>query len=118
VLANAWYLVMTLLSIGATGPVFAGDFGLVFFWAGIAMWAADAWFGLVTFRLGVVSRWGALALVAGAALAGTGIDRLGLTSTIFGTLSQVGIAMVGIGWILLGIDVATRRLPAAPSADR
>jgi hypothetical protein len=112
VLANAWYLAMMVLANGRPQP-FAGDFGLVFFAAGVAMWLADAWFGVVTFRLGVVTRWGALALAIGSLLAGTGIDRLGLTSTIFGPLSQVGIVLGGIGWILLGLDVATRRRPAA-----
>jgi hypothetical protein len=107
-LANAWYLAMMVLATGRPQP-FAGDFGLVFFAAGVAMWLGDAWFGVVTFRLGVVTRWGALALAIGSILAGTGIDRLGLTSTIFGPLSQVGIVLGGIGWILLGLDVATRR---------
>ncbi len=110
-LANAWYIVMMILATGRLHP-FAGDFGLVFFAAGVAMWVTDAAFGLVTLRLGVVTRWGALALAIGSVLTGTGIDRLGLTSTIFGPLSQVGIVLGGIGWILLGLDVATRRRPS------
>jgi hypothetical protein len=110
-LANAWYLVMMILATGRLHP-FAGDFGLVFFAAGVAMSLTDAAFGLVTLRLGVVTRWGALALAIGSILAVTGIDRLGLTSTIFGPLSQVGIVLGGIGWILLGLDVATRRRPS------
>jgi hypothetical protein len=111
-LANAWYLVMVVLAIGRPHP-FAGDFGLIFFFAGAAMWLGDAWFGLVTLRLGLVARWAALALAIGSLLAFTGMDRLELTSasnpTIFGPLSLGGIALNGIGWILLGIDVATRR---------
>jgi hypothetical protein len=112
VLANAWYLVMVVLSLGGTG-----GFGLVFFWAGVALWISVAWFGLVTFRLGTVTRWGSLAVAIGAALTLTGIDRLGLTSTIFGQLSQVGIVTMAIGWILLGADVATRGMATARSAD-
>ena len=107
-LANAWYLAMMVLATDRPQP-FAGDFGLVFFAAAVAMHLTDAAFGLVTLRLGVVTRWGALALAIGSVLAFTGIDRLGLTSTIFGPLSQVGIVLTGIGWILLGWDVATRR---------
>ncbi|MDQ2933707.1 MAG: hypothetical protein M3R49_01790 [Chloroflexota bacterium] len=110
-LANAWYLLMMILATGRLHP-FAGDFGLVFFAAGVAMSLTDAAFGLVTLRLGVVSRWGALALAIGSILAVTGIDRLELTSTIFGPLSQVGIVLGGIGWILLGLDIATRRRPS------
>ena len=110
-LANAWYLAMMVLATGRPQP-FAGDFGLVFFAAGVAMWLTAAAFGLVTLRLGVVTRWGALALASGSVLAFTGIDRLALTSTIFGPLSQVGIALAGIGWILLGLDLATRRRPS------
>lgn len=112
-LANAWYLAMVVLAIGRPQPVGAGDFGLVWFFAGVAMWLTDAAFGLVTLRLGVVTRWGALALAIGSVLAIIGIDRLGLTSptnpTIFGTLALAGIVLSGIGWILLGIDIATRR---------
>jgi hypothetical protein len=101
-LANAWYIAWLVLS-----P--AGQFGFIGFYAGVAVWLADAWFGLVTLRLRVVSRWGAVALVIGSVLAATGIDRLGLTTTIFGALSQVGGVLNGLGWILLGVDVATRR---------
>lgn len=112
-LANAWYVATVVLAIGHPNP-FGGDFGLVYFAAGLALWLTDAWFGLVTLRLGVVTRWGALALAIGSVLAITGIDRLGLTSsdnpTIFGPLSLVGIALNGIGWILLGLDVASRGL--------
>ena len=118
ILANALYLAMTLISTGRTGPVGAGDFGLAYFFVGAAMWLSDAAFGLVTLRLGAVTRWGALALAVGSVLAFTGMDRLELTSTanptIFGPLSLLGIALNGIGWILLGIDVATRRR-AAPT---
>jgi len=41
------------------------------------------------------------------------MDRLELTSatnpTIFGTFALAGVALNGLGWILLGLDVATRR---------
>lgn len=111
-LANAWYLAMMILAIGRPQPS-AGDFGLVWFFAGVAMWLTHAAFGLVTLRLGMATRWGALALTAGSLLALMGIDRLGLTSadnpTIFGTLALVGIVLNGLGWILLGVDIATRR---------
>lgn len=111
--ANAWYLTMVVLAIGRDSP-FSGDFGFTWFVAGMAMWLADGWFGLVTLRLGAVSRWGALALAVGS-LAIFGLDRLGLVSAsgtnpnIFGSLSLAGIALNGIGWVLLGLDVAMRR---------
>ena len=111
--ANAWHIAMIVLAIGRTEPIGAGDFGLVYFWASLAMWLTDAWFGIVTLRLGVVSRWGPVALAIGSVLAVTGMDRLGLTSpdnpTIVGPLALAGIALNGVGWILLGLDVATRR---------
>lgn len=111
-LANAWYLAMTLLAIGRPQPS-AADFGLVWFYAGVAMWLADAAFGIITLRIGVVARWGALALAIGSPLALAGIDRLGLVSaedpTIWGPLALTGAALNGIGWILLGLDVATSR---------
>jgi hypothetical protein len=112
VLANAWCLAMVVLALGSPQP-FASDFGLVYFFAAEAMLLTDALFGLVTLRLGVVTRWGALALAIGSVLATTGNDRLGLTSaenpTIFGPLALAGIVLSGAGWILLGLDVATRR---------
>lgn len=115
VLANAWYLVMVFLSVLRTGPIFGGAFGLVLFWAGLALWLTTALFGAVTLRLGAVTRLGALATTAGALLTLTGIDRIGLVSeaspTIFNTLSQVGIITLAVGWILLGVDVAMRRTP-------
>ena len=114
--ANAWYLAMVVLATGRPSP-FAGEFGLVFFWAAVAMWLTDAAYGAVTLRLGLVTRWGAAALAIGSALAFTGMDRLALTSpanpTIFLPLSLIGIALNGLGWILLGVDVATRRVIAA-----
>jgi hypothetical protein len=117
VAANALFLIMVVLSLSRTAPV-AGDFGLALFWISVAMWLSDAWFAIVTVRLGVMAKWGPLALAIGSALAVMGIDRLGLTSganpTIFGTLSQIGIVLNGVGWILLGLDVATRRRPTAP----
>ena len=116
VLANAWYLSMVVLATGRPSP-FTGEFGMVFFWAGVALWLADAAFGVVNLRLRAVTRWGALALAVGSVLAFTGIDRLGLTSvanpTIFGPIALIGIALNGLGWILLGVDVATRRVIAA-----
>ena len=114
--ANGWYLVMILLAIGRDSP-FSGDFGFVWFLAGMSMWLADGWFGLVTLRLGAVSRWGAIALAVGS-LAVIGIDRLGLVSAsgtnpaIFGSLALGGAALNGLAWVVLGIDVATRRRPS------
>jgi hypothetical protein len=121
-LANAWYLAMTMLASDGRQP-FAGDFGLVYFFAGLAMWLTDAAFGFVTLRLGVVTRWGALALAVGSLLVITGIDRLGLTSpanpTIFEPIALAGGVLNGIGWIVLGIDIATRgtRAGNAPAKE-
>jgi hypothetical protein len=118
VLANAWYLALTVVVVSAPGKLVPGDFGPMYFFAGLAMWLTDAAFGLVTIRLGVVPRWGAIALAIGSVLAITGMDRLELVHdnpTIFGPLSLVGIILNGLGWILLGLDVATRR--RAPDAQ-
>lgn len=122
ILANAWYLVMSVLSIGR--PVYPepdADFRPIYFYAGIAMWLTDAIFGLVAFRLGVVSRIAALVLAVGAIVGGSGIGGLAGTfpwlSGIVAFLAPFqlwGIVLVGAGWILLGIDVAFRR--RAPDA--
>jgi hypothetical protein len=117
ILANAWYLSMVVLSIGRADP-FAGDFGLAFFYAALALWLADAVFGGVTLRLRAVAPWGPLALAIGSVLAFTGIDRLALTSvtnpTIFGPLSLIGVALNGVAWILLGLDIVSGGRLAVP----
>jgi hypothetical protein len=122
ILANAWYLAMTVLLVSQPGQPGPGDYGILYFFAGLAIWLTDAAFGFVTLRLGVVTRWGALALAIGSVLAIVGMDRLELTSqsnpTIFGTLALAGIALNGIGWILLGIDVATRRRASAAQPQK
>lgn len=90
------------------------------FWSGAALWLGSAAFGAVTALIGAVSRIGGWAVAIGSLLALTGIDRLGLVSqmspTIFNTVSQVGIVTMGVGWILLGLDLAVRRVTTQPSS--
>jgi hypothetical protein len=121
VLANAWSLGWFLFGMTRERPS-AGDFGLVGFYAALASWLADAWFGLVALRIRVLWMPATLALAVGALLAITGIDRLELTSeanpTIFGPLSLVGIALVGVAWVLLGTQIAMgRALPRVTAVD-
>jgi hypothetical protein len=105
--STAWII----LSIGRDRP-FAGDFGLAGFYAGLGLWLAHAWYGIVALKIGVVWRWPALVLVVGSLLAITGMDRLDLTSpanpTIFGPLSLLGIALNGIAWVLMGLEIVAR----------
>jgi len=122
ILANAWYLVMIILSIGR--PIYPEpdpEFRLVMFYAGLAMWLSDAAFGLVALRFGAVSRWAAAALMVGSLLALSGMDRLelvrGALAWIFVPLSQVGIALNGLAWIALGLGLLRlQRLPIDPAA--
>lgn len=114
VLANAWYLALTVMAVSLPGQVGPGDYGQMYSSAAVALWLTDAAFGLVILRLGVVSRWGGLALAIGSAFTFTGMSHLGFTFAdsplIFGlALPQVGIILNGLGWILLGLDLATRR---------
>jgi hypothetical protein len=110
VLANGALIAWILLAQGRERP-FAGEFGLVGFWVGLAAWLADGWFGVVALRLGVAWRPAALMLAVGSVLAIAGMDRLGLTSaanpTIFGSIGLTGIALNGLAWVLLGFDIAT-----------
>jgi len=119
IVANGWYIAWILLAAGRERP-FAGDFGLVGFWVGLAFWLADAWFGVIALRLGVLWRWAAIALVVGSVLAILGIDRLGLTSaanpTVFGPVALTGIALNGTAWVLLGLELAVPRLRGRPSS--
>ena len=104
---------MGAISAAFSIPVGPGTFGVVYFWAGLAWWLADAVFGFVALRLGGWARLGALALAAGSVLAITGMDRLELTTrdnpTIFLPLSLTGIALNGVGWIVLGLWLVSRR---------
>jgi hypothetical protein len=105
---------MVILAIGRPRfPEPDPEFRPIFFYAAIVLWLTDAAFGFVAARLGAVSRWAALALGFGSLLALLGVGGLGFTTGPFATiivpLSLVGIGLVGIGWVLLGIDIATRR---------
>jgi hypothetical protein len=118
VVANGGYLVMTVLAIGRPQfPQPDPDFRLVSFWVGAAMWWADAALGIVVVRSGGLARWGGLALAVGSVLAFLGMDRLELVSgplhAVVVPLALAGITLNGIGWILLGLDLATRRGAAA-----
>jgi hypothetical protein len=117
IVANATHLVLSIVAATRETP-FAGDFGVLYFGAGLAMWLSDAWFGFVTAHLDARTRWGAVCLAIGSLLAILGMDRLKLTSpgnpTVFGPLALTGIALNGLGWILLGIDLVRR----APEATR
>jgi hypothetical protein len=121
ILANACYLVMVIVSVGR--PQFPDpdpEFRGVFLWAGVALWWADAAFGLAALRLPALARWGGLALAIGSVGAFAGMGHLQLLDGdfgwFFGPASQIGIALNGIGWIILGLTVATGRRPIAAGA--
>lgn len=121
ILANAWYLAMVVLSIGRPQvPEPDPDFRLVGFFAGAAMWLADAAFGAVALRDRTVARAAALALAIGSVLAFTGIDRLELVSGELGWLftpaALAGVALNGVAWILIGIELVRRHGGVAPGA--
>ena len=117
--ASAASLAATLL-LGAVVAFFLGTVlfveppSIITFWSEVALWLGAAAFGAVSVWIGAVSRIGGLAVTVGSLLTLTGIDRLGLVSvaspTIFNALSQVGIATMAIGWIVLGLDLAMRRV--------
>lgn len=120
--ANAWGLAMSATSAMLSIPVGPGTFGLVYFWAGLAWWLADAVFGFVALRVGGWARLGGLALGVGSLLAISGMDRFELTTrdnpTIFGPLSLTGIALNALGWIVLGLWLLTRRVATdSPRAE-
>ena len=117
--ANAWYLVMVILSIGRPQfPEPDASFRPILFYAAIALWLTDAAFGLVAAKLGVVSRWAALAVAIGSLLALTGVGGLGFTTgalrSIVEPLSLAGMVVLGAGLVALGIELASRsEAPAA-----
>lgn len=114
VLVHTWYLAMTILALDRPVPPEGdADFRLIWFWAGVAMWWADTAFGVVALRFGGLARLGGAAVTVGSVLAFLGMDRLELVvgpyKDVVVPLSLAGITMLGVGWILLGLDLATRR---------
>lgn len=118
IVANAAYLAFTLKLVALPGDLGLGDYQPInlFILTAAAMWLSDAWFGLVTMRLGVLSRWSALALVVGSIAAFAGMGNFGLapSGSVAETIILGGVALQGLAWILLGLDVAFRRRPATP----
>lgn len=121
ILANAWYLVMLLLSIGR--PVYPEpdpQFRQISFYAAIALWLSDAAFGLVALRIGVALRWAALALLVGSLGAFSGIGGLPFMTGPFAAIvlpfSQIGIALNGLAWIAFGVSLfRPQRIPIGPA---
>lgn len=117
IVANAAYLVMTVLAIGRPQfPEPDPEFRLVFFLVGATMWWADAAFGLAVTRLGGLARLGGVALAIGSVVAFLGMDRLVLVSAaleaVVMPLALAGITLNGIGWILIGLELAIPRREA------
>jgi hypothetical protein len=118
ILANGWYLVMELLSVGRPQPP-EGDyeFRLIADYAAAAMWLSDAALGLVIWRTGSAMRRIGFALALGSVFAFGGMGRLELVSGdyawFFLPAALTGIAVNGLAWILLGLDTVTRRRPAS-----
>jgi hypothetical protein len=119
VVANALYLLLIVRAVGQPGEIGPGDYQpiVLFGFVGAAMWLSDAWFGVVTFRLGVVSRIAALALVVGSLFAFIGMGIFGFvqSGTAFETIVLGGVAVHGLAWVLLGLDVALRRRQGPPT---
>jgi len=84
----------------------------------VAMWLSNAWFGLVTLRLGVMNGWSAFTLMIGsiAAFAGMGYFGLAANGTLGETVKMTLMALHGLAWVLLGLELAFRRRPA-PTAS-
>ena len=120
VVANAAYLVFTFLLVAKPGQLGGGDYhpATLFAVSAAAMWLSDAWFGFVTFRLGVLNRWSALALFVGSLAAFTGMGYFGLApnGSVMEKVILTLMALHGLAWILLGVEVALRRRPAPPAA--
>lgn len=113
IVANVAYTVLIVRAVAQPGEIGPGDYQPVnlFIYVGASMWLSDAWFGLVTLRLGVLNRWSALALIVGSILALLGMSNFGLQQpgTLVETVILGGIAVHGLAWVLLGLDVALRR---------
>ena len=122
VLANAWYLVMTVVATTVARP-FAGDFGLVYFWAGVAMWLAGfgAWVS-PSFAVRGSGRWDPSLLVSvpcSPSSGWTGWDsrppRAGRSSASWRSSGSSSTALAGSSWgsssRSLNVSARSRALP-------
>lgn len=124
VLGNAWYLVMIVFGNGRPQfPEPDPEFRQVFFVAAIVLWLGDVLFAFVALRLGAVSRLASLAVAVGSLVAFLAMGALGDRIPWLAGLIELtapvhlwGVALLGIGWVLLGIDLTTRRRPGPTPA--
>jgi hypothetical protein len=120
VVANAAYLLFTVMLVAQPGELGPGDYQPVglFILTAAAMWLADAWFGLVALRVGILNRWSALALLVGSIAAFVGMGNFGLapSGSLMEKVILIGVALHGFAWVLLGLELALRRRPA-PTAS-
>ena len=118
ILANAWHMAMSVMFVTRPQPPEPDpEFRPLYAIAANTMWASNAAFGLVALRLGVVSRRGTIVLTVGSLLAATGVSG-NLSRELADALTPLtvaGVVMVGVAWILLGIEIATRRRTALGS---
>ena len=79
------------------------------------MWLSDLWFALVTFLLGVLMRASAAMLALGSvgAIAGMGVFGEVVPGSPYEMAIFAGFFLLGLGWVLLGLEIALRRRPAA-----
>ncbi|HUS20954.1 MAG TPA: hypothetical protein VMZ66_02960 [Aeromicrobium sp.] len=115
--SNLAYLVLIIRAVAEPGEIGAGDYQPVgmYIVVGAAMWLSNAFFGLITFKLGVFSRLSSIALVISSILALLGMSYFGLQQpgTISEQVIQIGIAVHGLAWILLGLEVSFKRRVSA-----
>lgn len=119
VLSNATYLVFVLLQFTVPWQL-GGEFthpANLWEMSAVAMWLSDAWFGLVTLRLGVMNGWSAFTLMIGsiAAFAGMGYFGLAVKGSLGETIVLTLMALHGLAWVLLGLEVALKRRSASPT---
>jgi hypothetical protein len=116
VLANAWHMGMSVLFVTRPQPPAPDpEFRPLYAIAANTMWVSNALFGLVALRLGVISSRGTVVLTVGSLLAATGVsgNLSHELSDALASFTVAGVVMVGVAWILLGIEVATRRRAVA-----
>jgi hypothetical protein len=121
VISGVWNAAIVILSFGVPNP-FSGTYGLIGFFAAIALWGSAMVYGIAVLRMGVAWRGmtrgfavavkvGAASLAVGSPLGILGIDRMNLVqSEPFGptiqSIALFGIGLNGLGWVLLGAVLA------------
>lgn len=116
VVVNLVHLVLITQIVARPGQPVDGPFPPLYAPVLQLMWLMGIAFGIVSLLRRVGSRPASVSLAVGSAVAFAMTLGVPFNETIR-TIALTGVGLAGLGWVLLGIDVVTRRRPVAATPD-